>query len=219
MEENRLVRFRIRFIKTSAMRFTGHLDLYRAWERTIRRARLPLAYSQGYNPHPRINLACALPLGFTSEAEIVDIWLEAPPSPAHVAQAIEASLPPGIQLKELQVVDLRQPALQSLVDAAEYVVTLMDDVQALSDRIDALLSSEKLPRVRRKKSYDLRPLIELLHLLSPDEHNGLRLFMRLSAKEGATGRPEEVLEELGIPAHTALVHRTKLLFSEPVMIA
>ena len=58
------------------MRFTGHLDLHRAWERTFRRAGLPLAYSQGFNPHPRLNLASALPLGFTSEGEVIDVWLE-----------------------------------------------------------------------------------------------------------------------------------------------
>ena len=66
------IRLRIVFAKTEAMRYTSHLDLHRTWERTIRRANLPLAYSQGYNPHPRINLASALPLGFTSDCEVVE---------------------------------------------------------------------------------------------------------------------------------------------------
>jgi uncharacterized protein (DUF2344 family) len=70
------MRFRITFSKTNAMRFTGHLDLQRTWERTIRRARLPLSYSQGFNPRPKINLAAALPLGFTSSCEMVEIWLD-----------------------------------------------------------------------------------------------------------------------------------------------
>jgi radical SAM-linked protein len=74
------VRVRIHFHKTEAMRFTGHLDLHKAWERALRRAgsrsALRLAYSQGFHPQPRIHLACALPLGFTSECEVVDVWLE-----------------------------------------------------------------------------------------------------------------------------------------------
>jgi radical SAM-linked protein len=70
------MRFRITFAKTNAMRFTSHLDLQRTWERTIRRARLPLSYSQGFNPRPKINLAAALPLGFTSSCEMAEIWLE-----------------------------------------------------------------------------------------------------------------------------------------------
>lgn len=70
------MRLRLTFAKTDAMRFTGNLDLHRTWERTIRRAGLPLAYSQGFHPQPRLNLASALPLGFTSQFEMVDVWLE-----------------------------------------------------------------------------------------------------------------------------------------------
>ena len=85
----RPMRVRITFAKTDAMRFTGHLDLHRAWERTFRRAGLPLAYTQGFSPHPRINLASALPLGFTSERELVDIWLEQELPASAVTAALE----------------------------------------------------------------------------------------------------------------------------------
>ncbi|HLE27799.1 MAG TPA: TIGR03936 family radical SAM-associated protein, partial [Anaerolineales bacterium] len=71
-------RLRLTFAKTAAMKFSGHLDLHKTWERTLRRARLPLAYSQGFNPQPRLQLASALPLGFTSECEVLDAWMEAP---------------------------------------------------------------------------------------------------------------------------------------------
>ncbi len=75
-DQNQPQRVRILFAKTDAMRFIGNLDLHKAWERSCRRAGLPLAYSQGYNPQPKLNLASALPLGFTSQAELIDIWLE-----------------------------------------------------------------------------------------------------------------------------------------------
>jgi len=93
------MRLRIHFAKTEAMRYTGHLDLHRAWERTFRRAMLPLAYSQGFRPHPRINLGCALPLGFTSQDEVVDIWLEQSNPIQEIESALQSAIPPGIQLQ------------------------------------------------------------------------------------------------------------------------
>ena len=63
-------RYRMVFSKMQPLRYIGHLDLMRAWEHTFRRANVPIAYTQGYHPHPRVNLGAALPLGFTSECEI-----------------------------------------------------------------------------------------------------------------------------------------------------
>ena len=89
------MRVRITFSKTPAMRYTGHLDLHRAWERAFRRAGLPLAYSQGFHPGPRLNLACALPLGFTSECEIVDAWLDGDLALSEIETALTGALPPA----------------------------------------------------------------------------------------------------------------------------
>src|SRR5512136_903583 len=72
------MRLRITFSKSGALRYTGHLDLQTTWERIVRRAGLPLAYTQGFHPGPRIQIASALPLGFIGHAEIVDIWLREP---------------------------------------------------------------------------------------------------------------------------------------------
>ena len=76
------MRLRITFSKSGALRYTGHLDLQTTWERTLRRAGLPLAYTHGFHPGPRIQIASALPLGFIGRAEIVDIWLDEPAAPA-----------------------------------------------------------------------------------------------------------------------------------------
>lgn len=207
-----MVRLRITFQKTDAMRFTGHLDLHRAWERTLRRACLPLAYSLGFNPHPRINLACALPLGFTSQAEVVDVWLEEDRSIAEVENALQASLPPGIRLLAIQQVDLHAPALQTEVEASEYLITLLEPCPDLEARCATLLDSPSLARRRRSKDYDLRPLILNLEVLAQDEHGRQRISACLSAREGATGRPEEVLDALGLAPETARVHRLRLVF-------
>lgn len=207
-------RLRLNFAKTPAARFTGHLDLFRSWERTIRRANLPLAYSQGFSPHPRMQLAAALPLGFTSQAEELDIWLEETREPEAVAEHLRRAAPPGIDILSVREVELRAPTLQTQVSAAEYILTLLDPVADLPDRLAVLWESSSLPRQRRNKPYDLRPLIEALEVIEPDAAGQQRFIIQLAARSGATGRPEEVLEALGIPAHTALVHRTRLIYLE-----
>ena len=206
------MRLRIHFSKTVEMRYTGHLDLHRTWERTFRRANLPLAYSQGFHPQPRINLAAALPLGFTSQGEIADIWLEQSLPLDEIEAALEPALPPGLRLLTLEQIDERLPTLQSQVKSAEYEVTLLDANNQLDGSVKDLLSAESLPRERRGKSYDLRPLIEDLQRLPDDAQGRPRLFMRLAARSGATGRPEELLAALNIPSQAARVHRTCLLF-------
>lgn len=202
-------RLRLTFAKTEAMRFTGHLDLHTAWERTFRRARLPLAYTQGHNPQPRLQLAAALPLGFTSECEMADAWLETAQDLDAARAALEAALPPGLKLLAIAEAPLTEPALQTQVRSAEYTVTLDTDWSAaeLDARLAALLAQPEIRRVRRGKAYDLRPLIE-----SAERANDARtLRLRLAAREGATGRPEEVVEALGANAAGARFHRRRLI--------
>ena len=204
------MRIRITFSKNEAMRYTGHLDLQRAWERTFRRARLPLAYTQGFHPQARLNLACALPLGFTSQCELLDAWLEGSSPLPEIHLALEAAAPPGFTILEVVEVEPRLPALQTQVIAAEYTLTLLEAVPDLEKRIDRLKGSPSLPRERRGKPYDLRPLVEQITPLPPDEAGMPRFHLRLTAREGATGRPEEVLAVLEIPLEMARVHRTGL---------
>ena len=209
MIESERQRCRLHFDKTPAMRFTGHLDLYRALERTIRRAALPLAYSQGFTPHPKLQLAAALPLGFTSRAELADMWLEQAVDPAHVLARLQDAAPPGLAFRDAAAVASREPALQKQVAEAAYDVDLEDPAPLdLEARIRILLATPELRRQRRGKEYDLRPLLTSLDLAGPG-----RLRMQLSAREGATGRPEEVLGALGLDPLAARVERTALIFA------
>lgn len=208
------MRIRITFSKTEAMRFTGHLDLYRTWERTLRRAQLPLAYSQGFNPHPRINLASALPLGFTSQEDIVDVGLEQDLAAPEIETALRQAAPPGIRIDRVQVIDDHLPTLQAVLEASEFTITFLEPFPELDARLAELLGAESLPRERRGKSYDLRPLVLELRRLPDDEQGQRRLFARLAAREGATGRPEEVIAALGEAPERTRVHRTRLVFKE-----
>lgn len=207
-------RLRLTFSKTAAMRYTGHLDLHTTWERTLRRARLPLAYSQGFHPQPKIQLASALPLGFTSECEMADVWLETPHDLAEARAQLERAAPPGLVITEVVEVPETAPKLQVALRSAEYQAIIASTLtpEALDERIAALLTQPEIIRVRREKKYDLRPLIESLARTASDEL-GHTLLMQLAAREGATGRPEEVVEALGHPATEARFHRLRLFFS------
>ena len=212
------MRLRITFSKTGSLRYTGHLDLQTVWERTARRAGLPLAYTHGFHPGPRIQIAAALPLGIAGTAEIVDLWLDSDPGEAAATQnRLQAGSPPGLTILQVETVDEHGPALQTQIESAEYLVTLLKRVSGpdLQERLDNLLHSAALPRTRRDKPYDLRPLIEELTITpgpSPEGGGvGVRVFMRLAARVGATGRPEEVLDALGIPLESARIERTRLI--------
>jgi len=208
------MRIRIIFAKTEAMRFTSHLDLQRTWERTFRRAELPISYSLGYNPRPKINLASALPLGFTGEKELLDARLEQQLSITDIETRLQKSLPPGIQLREIKEIDLSSPSLQSRVIAAEYLITFLDPFPTLSDQLNKILTKSEILRERRGKTYDLRPLIETLTIFDEDDQGLQQVFTTLTAKEGATGRPEEVIDALGYDPLAARVHRTNIFFTD-----
>ena len=203
------MRIRVTFIKQGALRYTGHLDLHKLWERAARRAELPLAYSQGFHPQPKMNMAAALPLGFSSRCEVMDMRLEHDISLEDLTTRLNGTLPSGLQVVGVERVDERAPALQTQVAAAEYEVTLTETVDRsdLEPRIDSVMELKTVPRERRGKMYDLRPLVEELKLLSDD-----KIFMRLVACEGATGRPEEVLDVLGIAFEETRIERTRLIF-------
>jgi radical SAM-linked protein len=208
------MRIRLTFEKNQEMRYTGHLDLHRTWERTFRRAGLPLAYSQGFHPQPKIQLAAALPLGFTSQGELADVWLEESVPLEKLEEALAKALPPGLNIISIEEANLKEPALQTRVVSAEYIITLLDNSHAIKEKLDELLEADTLPRERRGKPYDLRALIEDIKLMPVDEYDRQRFLVRLAARPGATGRPEELLAAIRIPIQGARIHRTRLYFEE-----
>ncbi|HZM23712.1 MAG TPA: TIGR03936 family radical SAM-associated protein [Anaerolineales bacterium] len=208
------MRIRITFAKQGALRYTGQLDLHKLWERAARRAELPLAYSQGFHPQPKINIAAALPLGFSSRCEVMDMKLEIEIPLDGLREKLQGTLPTGIQVLNVESADERAPVLQTQLVAAEYEVTLTESVDEseLQRKVDSVLESESIIRERRGKKYDLRPLIEGLTPAPSPEGRGEKMLMRLAAREGATGRPEEVLDVLGIAFEETRIERTRLIF-------
>ena len=209
------MRVRITFTKQNALRYIGHLDLHRLWERALRRASMPLSYSQGFHPQPKISLAAALPLGFSSRNEVLDVRLNEDVATEDISARLTDNLPPDIKVLDVQEVDERLPAMQTLVLSAAYDVHLTEPVDGseLKRRVEAFMDGESLVRERRGKTYGLRPLIEMLSIITQADGKAW-LKMTLAAREGATGRPEEVLTALEIEPETARVERTRLIFKE-----
>jgi radical SAM-linked protein len=202
------MRIRITFAKLGALRYTGHLDLHKLWERAARRAELPLAYSQGFHPQPKMNIASALPLGFSSRCEVLDMRLEHDIPLEGLREKLQGTLPTGIQVMVVESVADSAPTLQTEVLSAEYEVVLTEASfsSEMKRQIESVMATESIIRTRHGKEYDLRPLIEELDVLND------RIVMKLAAREGATGRPEEVLDVLGIAFEETRIERTRLIF-------
>lgn len=205
-----MLRFRIHYRKGEELQYIGNLDLHRIWERTFRRAKIPLAYSQGFHPQPKMHQACPLPLGFTSEVELLDFWIDLDENPLDLKENLIDKAQPGIDIISLTEIPLKSPPLQTIVESVSYKVYLDQDqdIEAVREKVDALCQSDHCVRERRGKSYDLRALLHALILHT--EMDPPELFMRLSALPGATGRPEEVLDELGVSPLSVDVVRTEM---------
>ena len=213
-------RLRVTYAKGEALKYISHLDLARTWERAFRRARLPVAYSQGFNPRPRFQMASALPVGVTGRSELLDLWLAEPLLSKEVVARLRPVVPRGLEVLSADEVDLKAPALQAQMRAADYRATIhtAEPAEAIERRIQALLASAAIPRRRQQKgnwqTYNLRPLIQSARVEAMPEGTIL-LALRLEASPQGAGRPEEVLDALGLALSLHSVERTCLHFDEP----
>lgn len=211
-------RLRLKFSRGEELKFLSHLDLMRLWERALRRAGLPLAYSKGFTPHPQIAAAAPLAVGVTSEAELMDVFLSRWVPPQSFVTKVKSQLPRGIELLEAWPVGLNAPSLQSQVRFVEYRVCVETEkgVQEVESALQSLLSAAELPwhhfRDTGARYYDLRALIDDLWLI--DHRDSLCVLgMRLRCDAKGTGRPEQVAKALGFWQRPKSMHRTKLILS------
>ncbi|MFC1950348.1 TIGR03936 family radical SAM-associated protein [Chloroflexota bacterium] len=209
-------RLRIRFHRGQEVKFISHLDIVRLWQRAFHRAEIPVAYSEGFNPHPRISLATPLPIEVTSETELMDIICTKWVSPHFLTTAVSQQLPPGIEILQVYQVALTMPSLQSQVRYTEYRVEVETEKgqKDIESAITSLLSKKHLPWQHQRdtgaRNYDLRILIDNLWLI--DWYSGCcTVGMRLRCDNSGSGRPEQVAAALGFTHHPQSIHRTKLI--------
>lgn len=208
-------RIRLTFGKHANLKYIGQLDLAKLWERVLRRAAIPVLYSQGFNTRPRLQLASALPLGITSDCEIIDVQLRETIELDDLPERLHAVSPAGLVIYDVQTVPNDGPALQTLVRASTYRIRFEDPINpdALREAVRRTLDAEQIIRTRRSKrrdvSFDMRPLILDLHL---DEAGDL--IAELAVGDRGNLRPDQLLHELGFHELHHSVHRLKLYLED-----
>jgi len=210
------MRIRISFSKTADLRYTSILDLQKVWERAARRAQMGLQYSQGFHPQAKIQIANPLPLGFSGKNELVDLWIADFDSIHQIQQRLLHALPNGMAINAIEILPENAPSLPKQVESSQYRITFHDpqpEVNKLKNKVSGLLTELSIIRVRNGKSYDLRPLISSLEILLEDG-KPTQIILNMPSGPGKTGRPEEVMFELGFQWQDFQVERTRLVLGE-----
>ena len=169
------------FRKGERLRHIGHLDIMRAMQRALRRSGVPVAYSNGFNPHMLLTFASALSVGASGERELMDVTLEREMTAGDFLATMNPALPPDLQLVAARVIDDRHPALMAMVQAAVYDITLLDKTAADACRaaLPAFLAQEEILAERKTKSgvkeVNIRPWIFELTMEGATLHGVLAL--------------------------------------------
>lgn len=192
-------RYRIIYSKRGPASYNSHLDLVRTIERAMRRAGLPMAFSEGFNPHPRLSFAAPLPVGTEGLAEVVDVEMKHSIQCKDLADRLNSVLPPGLAVKNVNEVADNSAAPMAVLDSASYIVHLdSDDLSApvSEDDVEKFLAQENIEVARkgkdgRNKIRNIRPGIIKMKLLS--KVSGLTMELVLKTGSVMNVRPEEVL--------------------------
>ena len=193
-------RLRIRYAKRGRLRFTSHRDFSRAFERALVRARIPMAYSSGFHPHPRISYAGAAPTGTASEAEYVEIGLAEPMDPARAHAEIDEALPQGLDVVE--VVTSAGGSLAERLEASCWRLRLPGaDPGEVGRAVEALLATEEVlvERMTKKglRTFDARAAIASLGLLEDPTEPEPCAILEVVLRHGSPSvRPDDVLAAL-----------------------
>jgi radical SAM-linked protein len=192
----RATKVRLRFAKCGDLRLVSHLDIMRCLERMLRRARVPIVVTQGFNPRPKMTFALALGLGIEARREIVDLELSEPWEPSQLLERLSAVAPPGFDWVDAR--RLPSEATAPRPRSVEYEIPVaggrIDQARAA---VEALLSAKTWPQIRRRRdreqSFDLRS-----HVVSAELTAEGILRFRLAVASDGSARPEDLLEALGL---------------------
>lgn len=216
----------IKFGKGKPVRFISHGDIMRVMTRALRRARIPVAFSQGFNPHARLSFAAPLPVGATSEAEYMDLELCKDYSPGEIVTELNTVLPPGLTVSEGKVVYGQLPALMAWIERSKYRISVrFADSQQAEDFIatsTSLLEQREIPFVkktkRRERSINAQ---DWIHEADFQRQSDAGVAITVSLQTGQHGnlKAEEFMEILvensGLsPALPVLIHRLELYGNE-----
>lgn len=219
--ENNFV-YRLRYSRGADVRYVSHLDMLKLFDRACRRAELPVAYSEGFNPHPEFVFGMPLPVGVTSEAEYVDIKLYEKISNTEFKTRLNNALPPAVRIMESKHLPEKTPNIMKTVTASKYrVMVNFESCDASADfsEIDAELKLNRPLVVMKKtksatKETDIRPMIHSIEFT--DNGNGIAELLIITAAGNLTNlRPELAINSLcdvcGIKCKIESIHRLELI--------
>ena len=184
------------FEKGERIRHIGHLDIQRSVQRGLRRSGLPVAYSNGFNPHILVTFASALSTGACGKREIMDVTMEEDVSEQEFLEKMNRAMPPEMQLSEARAVDRKHDSLPPLLRAARYDLLIREEQYAvkLISAIQSMMSRETIPAMRKTKTAlkecDIKPLIFDL------EGGGNHLYATLVLTERESCKPGMLMEAL-----------------------
>jgi len=195
-------KLRVRYAKRGRLRFASHRDFQRAFERALRRAGVPMAYSAGFSPHPKVSYAGAAATGAASEAEYLEIGVTDHLDPQAVCDALDAALPPGLDVVE--VVEAGPGSLADRLEASDWRVELPDvDPDALSPAVEAFLAADEIVVERLTKSgiraFDARSAVVRLAVEDPTPSSpgpGCAILRMVVRHLTPAVRPDDVLAAL-----------------------
>ena len=198
-------RIRVRFAKRGRLRFLSHRDVARSVERAVRRAGIPVSYSHGFSPHPRLSWIGAAPTGAASEAEYLEIGLSEPCDVDRVRAALDAALPPGLDV--VAVVVAPAGALADLLTGSSWQIHLVGvSFAVVQQAVQAVLAAESVGVERMTKSgiraFDVRPaVVALAAVVQPDDAVQVQLT---TLHQEPLVRPDDVLSAMAklVPAFT-----------------
>lgn len=196
-------RLRVRYAKRGRLRFTSHRDISRAVERAVRRAGIPVAYSAGFSPHPKISYAGAAPTGVASEAEYLEIGVTTPCDPQQVRTDLDGSLPPGLDV--LDVVEAGPGALADRLEVSEWEVRLRD-----ADRDLAVTAVEKFLAAGTVE-------VERLMKKGPRRFDAREAVLRLTVPEGTEGTAAQMAGQSCVILRMVVRHMTPAVRPDDVL--
>jgi len=195
-----LILVRLKFTKAGKVRFTSHRDVARLWERALRVARVPMVYSEGFSPRPRIAFGLALPTGYESDGEYIDLQVDDTNAldfgVSDLPQKLSAALPPGLDVVEVAIFEPRTTSLQQAVTSCVWDITVNQPIDQLNEWTHQVLAAPSIVVTRERKGKlvtdDLRPFIRHLEVVPAQEDDFPVLRAELGTQPRSL-RPAELL--------------------------
>ncbi len=224
----------ILFSKQGYVRYTSHLDMLRLFERAFKRADIRLAYSQGFNPHPKISFGQPLSLGYTASAEMIEFEMAEPAMTSEIVEKLRPQMPEGIGIEKCTALpDELTKSLASMTVAAEYTITMpvegmMPDEMPVEEMTERYLAQESIVVLKKTKKHkegvetDIRKMIR--GLTSEVVNNKIFLKTTLDAGSDSNLNPDHIvktyLKFTGFPVEPedVMINRDRIVLSRELSI-